>query len=92
MFDIINEKFKKFILETNTVLDGKQIILKFDNNYGASCVNHTGSYGNEIAVILFDGKNDWNLCYSTPITDDVLGYLEESEIENVLNSIKELED
>lgn len=36
------------------------------------------------------GAPDWRLVYDTPITDDVIGWLEESEIEPILLKIKSL--
>jgi hypothetical protein len=57
----------------------------------------TGSYGYseglwELAVIKFNGpgNDDWDLTYSTPITDDVIGNLNEAEIENILAKIEAL--
>jgi len=40
----------------------------------------------ELAVIGKDGS----LCYDTPITDDVLGYLTEEEVNNTLVLIEQL--
>jgi hypothetical protein len=74
---------------------GIQKIYKFDNNYGASVVNHSGSYGSdrglwELAVLFFESDDDWDLCYTTPITNDVMGYLEEARVEEILVEIKAL--
>lgn len=71
----------------------QQWIFKFSNGYGASVVKHFGSYGFEddlfeLAVIYFDGNN-WHLTYNTPITNDVIGYLTNDE---VLELLKEIED
>ena len=68
---------------------GNQKVYKFDNGYGASVVNHSFSYGQELAVIRFDG-DDFELCYTTPITSDVLGHLTDEEIDDVLDRIKAL--
>lgn len=78
------------IVETNYINDGKQIIFRFDNSYGASVVNHKYSYGNELAVITFDNNNEWELCYDTYITSDVLGFLTNNEIIDTLIKIKNL--
>ena len=32
----------------------------------------------------------WSLCYSTPITDDVEGYLTDDEVEKILGRIQSL--
>ena len=75
--------------QTGPVGDGTQLLFRFDNGYGASLINHSGSYGNEIAVIEWAGAN-YDLVYDTPITDDVLGWLSPDEIETVLDAIKAL--
>ena len=64
---------------------GVQRLYRFDNGYGASVIRHSGSYGNdkglwELAVIRYTDGDKYVLDYSTPITDDVIGYLDEDEI------------
>ena len=64
---------------------------EFENGYGASIVSHDVSYGGkqglyEIAVL--DSKGD--LCYSTPITDDVIGYATEEKVLDTLHRIRML--
>ena len=71
---------------------GQQCIVQFPNGYGASVVQGPYTYGGkdglyEIAVF---GKNG-EITYSTPITDDVLGYLSEEEVEKTLTDIKNLD-
>jgi len=75
---------------------GVQRLFVFDNGYGASVIKHKGSYGFseglwELAVIIWsDDVQSYNLDYSTPITDDVIGYLAESEVDSILKQIMEL--
>ena len=64
---------------------------QFDNGYGASVIKHDGSYGGkqglyEIAVLDSGG----DLCYSTPITDDVIGFATEDKVLDTLQKIKSL--
>jgi hypothetical protein len=71
---------------------GKQCIVQFSNGYGASIVKGPHTYGGkdglyELAVFGKDG----HITYGTPITDDVLGYLSEQEVEKTLLDIKNLE-
>jgi hypothetical protein len=75
--------------------NGIQSIVKFNNNYGASVVKHDYSYGGkiglyELAIIKYDENGDWDLCYDTPITNDVLGYLSEAEVTTYLMQIEQL--
>jgi uncharacterized small protein (DUF1192 family) len=44
----------------------------------------------ELAVIRFDG-DDWHITYDTEITSDVLGYLEWSEVVELLDRIAALQ-
>jgi len=76
---------------------GTQKIFRFDNGYGASVVKFYGSYGFkeglwELAVIKFDGEGLWDfeLNYKTPLTEDVIGYLTEKKVIEILKEIKEL--
>lgn len=53
------------------------------------------SYGHaqdlfEIAVIEFIDEFTWKICCSTDITDDVLGYLENDDVLDLLERIKNL--
>ena len=71
--------------------DGHGYVYNFENGYGASVVQHSGSYGGnqglyEIAVL--DSKGD--LCYDTPITDDVIGYATEDKVLDTLHRIRML--
>jgi len=64
---------------------------KFNNGYGASVICNSTSYGNamglfEVAVLDKDGE----LCYDTPITDDVIGYLTFQEVADTLKKIESL--
>ena len=66
-------------------------IYEFPNGYGASVVRNTYSYGNEsglmeLAVLGPDGS----LCYTTPITENVLGYLTPEDVESTLDAIAAL--
>jgi hypothetical protein len=84
-------------LPSNSINNGIQYIFKADNGYGASIVQHDFSYGGkkglwELAVIKYDEDGDWDICYDTPITNDVLvlGHLDESEVMDYLTQIEQL--
>ena len=71
----------------------------FPNGYGVSVVQFTtpfgsGSYGAEeglyeLAVIKGVEEN-WEICYDTPITGDVIGHLSEEEVEDLLLQVENL--
>lgn len=70
---------------------GIQAIIKFDNSFGASVVQHSYSYGGdagyyELAVL----DKDDSLCYDTEVTDDVLGWLTENDVTEALIKIQNL--
>jgi hypothetical protein len=71
----------------------------YPNGYGVSVVQFTSPYGSgsygadeglyELAV-LQGLEEDWEICYDTPITDDVMGYLTVEDVETIINQVKEL--
>lgn len=86
-----SEQFKKYIKEQND-LGYPQTIYKFPNGYGASVIKFNYVYfGIEIAALRFDKNGKWDIDYSTPITNDVIGGLNEESRDSVLQQIFELE-
>lgn len=86
-----SEKFKDYIEVQNDV-GYPQTIYKFPNGYGASVIKFNYVYfGIEIAVLRFDEDGNWDINYSTPITDDVIGGLDEEARDNVLQQVFDLE-
>ena len=78
----ISEKIKHLYPVTSKV----HIIYSFPNQYGASVIHGRGAYGVELAVLYKD-----RLTYDTPVTDDVIGYIEnQEELENLLSQIYNL--
>ena len=72
-------------------LGGVQAVITFENGYGASVVRHEYSYGGkdglyELAVLNSDGE----LTYDTPITSDVIGYLRDIDVTDVMEKIQQL--
>jgi hypothetical protein len=83
--------FQELKFQDHTLVGRKQCIVQFPNGYGASIVQGEHTYGGkdglyELAVFGEDG----HITYDTPITDDVLGYLTEQDVEDTLNKIKNL--
>ena len=87
-----SDKFKDYI-ETKFDIVYPQTIYKFPNGYGASVIKFNYIYfGIEIAVLWFDKNGNWDIDYSTPITNDVIGGLNEEERDNVLQQIFDLKE
>jgi hypothetical protein len=70
-----------------------QARITFDNGYGASVVKTPYSYGGdrglyELAVLDTDGQ----LTYDTPVTNDVIGYLRDIDVTEVMEKIQQLQN
>lgn len=84
---------REYLIKQRKLNGGVQKIYKFPNGYGASVVCSPYSYGGDMGlweIAVLDKEGD--LTYKTPITDDVIGHLNEDEVIEVLNKIKELEN
>lgn len=78
------------------ILYSKYAKIFFPNGYGASVVTGTGCYISEdfpyeLAVLKGTSVRNCVLCYDTPITDNVIGYLSESDVTRYLSKIEKLE-
>lgn len=89
-------KFGKYEAEKlegtyNDVVGIRQWLIGFKNGYEASVISGKYTYTDkehpyELAVL----KNG-ELCYDTPITNDVIGYLTEDEVGEILEKIEALQ-
>lgn len=81
------------------VMPGLQALMFFPNGYGVSVVRFKsiygyGSYTNdetewELAVIKGDEDN-WSITYETPVTHDVIGYLKENDVSEIMIKVQQL--
>ena len=67
----------------------------FSNGYGASIVQHKFSYGGdqglwELAVMITREDFSGEICYDTPITSDVIGRMDDAEVNETLEAIRRL--
>ena len=70
---------------------GIQKVYSFKNGWGASVVMFPGSYGFEEGkweLAVLDCNEE--ICYTTPIAQDVIGHLDEAGVEKILERIKKL--
>ena len=67
-------------------------IYEFPNGYGASVVQNKCSKGNEDGLYQLAVMKNGVFCYSTPITNDFIGYLTADEVAEYLRKIEKLPD
>ena len=70
----------------------------FPNGYGASIINISNESGHQLSytdnekqyelAVLIGNIDEYEISYDTPVTDDVIGYL---DIENVFKIMEEIE-
>ena len=86
----------RFVAEEGEDLLGYLTRYRFRNGLGASVVHHKNSYDRELAVLAFgpyDLENPWDykLTYITPVTSDVIGYIEgDDRLKELLDQIGDL--
>ena len=85
-------KFDLLTFEKIKHQDGVQAIAEFPNGFGASVIKSDTSHGGksglfELAVL--DNENG-NINSTTDITDDVIGWQDEDDIDRVLTAISKL--
>jgi hypothetical protein len=73
----------------------QQALIFFANGYGVSVLIGGHCYGDgstpyELAVLKGNAEK-FDLCYDTPITNDVLGYLTPEEVTDYMIEVQKLE-
>jgi hypothetical protein len=63
---------------------------KFENGYEASVVKSEHSYGGRDGLYELAIFKDGEICYDTPITNDVIGYLTMQEVTDTFIEIQKL--
>ena len=86
----INAALQKHLQRTDSVHDGIQYVFKFDNNYGASVIRHQYSYGGSKGLWELAVLKDDELDYTSPITNDIVGWLEDDRVMDILFEISKL--
>lgn len=75
-------------------LDGyrtaKQATMTFDNGYGISVLFGDCFYSNGIDLYEVAVLKDGRICYTTPIANDVIGYITEQQVSDVMKKIQEI--
>ena len=76
--------------EHEGALEGYYHHAVFSNGYGASVVSHQYSYGGKDGLFEIAVTHADRLCYASPVTDDVLGYLTHADVMDTLMQIMTL--
>ena len=84
--------FKDIIFKTNPMGEDFGIVsrTKLDNGYEVSVVQSPHSYGGDIGLYELAIFKDGEICYDTPITNDVIGYLRPVDVTEVMEKIQKL--
>lgn len=63
----------------------------YPNGYGASVISYIDDDTYELGVLKYNKDRDWwFLCYSTPITNNVIDGVDEKYIVNILKRIERI--
>ena len=93
------KEFKDLLFREHPNGNGFQSVMEFENGYGVSIVCGAFAYcsprKNLYAASMYEKYEvavlkDGELCYDTPITDDVLGYLTPEEVSSVMEQVQNL--
>lgn len=71
-------------------MEAKHAVMRFDNGYGISVVKGNMFHSNGIDTYEVGILKEGVLCYDTPITDDVIAYVNADEVSNIMKQIQEL--
>ena len=58
----------------------------YENGYGVSVISSEFSYGLELAILRGNAENA-EICYDTPITNDVCGHLDSETLAEIIIQI-----
>ena len=93
-------KFSDLQFKRHSSEDGIQARHEFDNGYGVSVIRFKitllsgevvpGSYGSLEGLYEVGITKGGKLCYDTPITDGVIGYCDEAEVEAIMEQVAKL--
>ncbi len=86
MFDLDLAEFTTAVVTDNSSRGISRILITFPNGYAASVIQGDGMYqtsGNYEVGVMSAGA----LTYDTPITDDVLGWQSEADIQRICREL-----
>lgn len=72
--------------------NGVKSEIAFPNGFGVSVVRHDGSYGGESGLYELAVLKGSKICYDTPVTGDVEGWLTPDKVTELMQQVQELPD
>jgi hypothetical protein len=96
------KSFKDIKFKPHSLGNGLHGLIFFDNGYGLSVVrfknpksetysSYTSNDNEWEVAVIYGNEKDWDISYNTHITNDVLGYLTEGEVDWVMLQVQELD-
>ena len=75
---------------TSMFAGSKHAVMEFENGYGVSVIFGEQFYSNGIDTYEVGILKDGYLCYATHLTDDVVAYISEDEVTEIMRKVQEL--
>jgi hypothetical protein len=84
--------FNDIIFKSNPMGEEYGIVSRteFENGYTASVTKSKYTYGGATGLYELAIFKDGEICYDTPITNDVIGYLRPIDVTDVMEKIQQL--
>ena len=70
--------------------NSKHAVMEFENGYGVSVIFGEQFYSNGIDTYEVAVLKDGFICYKTYITDNVVAYITEDEVTEIMRKVQEL--
>lgn len=83
-------KFSDLVFSPHSIPWEKQAVINFPNWYGVSVVFGSLLYSNWINTYEVAILEDWGITYTSWLTDDVIWYITEDEVSEVMEKAQNL--
>ena len=86
----VMKTFEDLIFTEEGSFFGVRSVITFENGYGASVLKGPLTYVGKQGLYELAVFKDGSICYDTPITSDVIGYLRPEDVTDVMEKIQKL--